>query len=295
MYTRARALQRDYNGDPVVPGAFSVLGVRSRRPHTAETQRSRRQVRAGRDRAPLQDRAAGDRTRRADGQPPRVLRVPAVSEQRAQARGQPGVPGQVRAAAGEDRRGRRQGRGRRVPRDALLPGRGEPRVRDAVRAAGRADVQPVRVAVEVRGRQQLGRVRQRHGRGGLRAAGGVPGVRGRVRVRQGRRRGHVAVPGAAAGDDDGGRDASDVRASGRRRGRRRRQRDTDGRPRARPAAVRRRPHRVRRVRRAAVTGLRRRRVRVRLLVLLPRRRHRQVVVEKCDRLVNVRLRLSKAP
>lgn len=41
----------------------------------AETARSRRQVRARSDCAPLQNRTTDDRTRRADGQPSRVLRV----------------------------------------------------------------------------------------------------------------------------------------------------------------------------------------------------------------------------
>lgn len=114
----------------------------------AETARSRRQVRTGRDRAPLQNRTADDRAGRTDGQSPRVLRVPVVSEQRAQTGGRAVVPGQVRVAPGADER-----RGRDVPRDAVLSGHREPGVRDAVLAAGRVDVQPMRVAVEVRGRQ----------------------------------------------------------------------------------------------------------------------------------------------
>lgn len=74
----------------------------------AETARGRRQVRAGRGRATLQDRTANDHTRRADGQPPGLLRVQAVPEQRAQAGGQPNVPGQVRVAeVPGQRRGRR--------------------------------------------------------------------------------------------------------------------------------------------------------------------------------------------
>lgn len=138
---------------------------------TAATARSRRQVRHGRDRTPLQNWAAGDYTRGADGQPSRVLRIQIVSEQRAEAGDQRVMSGQVRAEAGEN-----QGRGRNVPRDAVLSGHREQGVRNEVRVARTADVQPVRVAMEIRRRQQLGRVRKRYRRSGLRAAGRVQGV-----------------------------------------------------------------------------------------------------------------------
>lgn len=66
-------------------------------------------------------------------------------------------------------------------------------------------MQPVRVAVEVHVQQQLGRVRERHRYGGLRAARRVQGVRRHFGDRQGRRDGrHDAVPADAGGGHDAG-------------------------------------------------------------------------------------------
>lgn len=249
----------------------------------AEATRSRRKVRVGRDRAPLQDRAAGNRARRTDGQPSRVLRVQAVPEQRAQAGGHADVLGQTRVTQGED-----QGRGRDVPRDALLSRHGEQGVRDEVLAARRPDVQPVRVAVEVRGRQQLGRVRERHRRGGLRAPGGVQSVRGHLGVRQGRHGGHVTVSDGAGGHREHRGDRHQGHRRGVQHGARGDERDTGLITWWTATAAqwfRLRLGRVRRVHGAAVAGLCLGRVRIRLLVLLPRRRQRQIVVEKDGRIV----------
>lgn len=198
-----------------------------------------------------------------------------MPEQRAQTGGHADVPGQERFAPGED-----QGRGRHVPRDALLSGRGEQGVRDEVHAAGGHDVQPVRVAVEVRGRQQLGRVPERHRRGGLRAPGGVQGVRGHLGVRQGRHSGHVAVP-----DDAGDREDHDDHHHRRGRGNERDTPGLAGRTETGGPKLRLRFGRVHRVHRAAVAGLRFGRFRVRLLVFLPCRRQHQIVVEKDGRIV----------
>lgn len=73
----------------------------------AETARSRRQVRARSDCAPLQNRTTDDRTRRADGQPSRVFRIQVVSKQRDQTNSEPIVSGQIRAAKSENQRRRR--------------------------------------------------------------------------------------------------------------------------------------------------------------------------------------------
>lgn len=127
-------------------------------------------------------------------------------------------------------------------------------------------------------------MRERHRGGGLWAARGVQGLRGRVRVRQGRRGGHVAVPNAGDGGHAGDQHQRADGVAGR-------ERDTGGR--ATTARHRVRIGRIRRFRCAVDAGLGSGGFRVRVLVLLSRRRYRQIVVEKNGRIVVVFVRAKR--